>query len=90
MPDVPEGYYLTDAITDYSVNYIEEFEKDDDQPFFMYVAYTAPHWPLHAKPDVIQKYDGRYDAGWEQLKTDRFYATTQDEAISQCAYRSSD
>ncbi len=72
VPNVPEGYYLTDAITDYSVNYIEEFEKDDDQPFFMYVAYTAPHWPLHAKPDVIQKYDGRYDAGWEQLKTDRF------------------
>jgi len=69
---VPDDYYLTDAITDYSVQYIQDFEKSDRNPFFLYVAYTAPHWPLHAKPDVIEKYDGKYDAGWDQLKKDRF------------------
>ena len=72
VADVADDYYLTDAITDYSVQYIEHFEKTDDEPFFMYVAYTAPHWPLHAKPEVIAKYDGKFDAGWDQLKTDRF------------------
>ena len=72
VTDVADDYYLTDAITNYSVKYIEDFDKSDKDPFFLYVAYTAPHWPLHAKPEVIQKYDGQYDAGWDQLKKDRF------------------
>jgi len=72
VKDVVDSFYLTDSITDYSVQYIHSFDKHDADPFFLYVAYTAPHWPLHAKPDVIEKYKGKYDAGWDVLKTSRF------------------
>ena len=72
IKQVPENYYLTDSITDHSIDYIHTFDKNDEAPFFLYVAYTAPHWPLHAKNDVIQKYQGKYDAGWNALKTSRF------------------
>jgi arylsulfatase A-like enzyme len=69
---VSDDFYLTDSITDYSVEYIHSFDQNDEDPFFLYVAYTAPHWPLHAKPDDIEKYKGKYDAGWDVLKTSRF------------------
>ncbi|HIA63731.1 MAG TPA: hypothetical protein EYN93_12715, partial [Planctomycetaceae bacterium] len=72
VKDVPDNFYLTDSITNYSVDYIHSFDKKDEEPFFLYVAYTAPHWPLHAKSDVIKKYKGKYDAGWNELKTSRF------------------
>ncbi|MBT4844858.1 MAG: arylsulfatase, partial [Planctomycetaceae bacterium] len=72
VKDVPDDFYLTDSITDYSIDYIHAFNKNNEKPFFLYVAYTAPHWPLHAKPDVIEKYKGKYDAGWNALKADRF------------------
>ncbi len=69
----PEGdkYYYTDAISEYASSFIEQ-NADGDQPFFLYVAYTAPHWPLHALPEDIAKYQGRYDDGWEQLRFERF------------------
>ena len=71
---VPEGddYYFTDAITDESVRQIREHsEKQSDKPFFQYVAYNAPHWPLHALPEDIAKYKGQYDAGWDQIRLER-------------------
>ena len=71
VPSVPSGYYLTDDITDHSVKYIEDFAKAK-QPFFLYVAYTAPHWPLHARREEIVKYRGRYRGGWEVLRKERF------------------
>jgi arylsulfatase A-like enzyme len=65
----PDGFYYTDAISDTAVQYIEDHIKDNkEDPFFMYVAYTAPHWPLHAKPGDIEKYSGRFDAGWDELR----------------------
>jgi arylsulfatase A-like enzyme len=42
-----------------------------DKPFFEYVAYTAPHWPLHAHDDDIARYRGRFDAGWDRLRQER-------------------
>ena len=42
-----------------------------DQPFFLYLAYTAPHWPLHARPEDIAKYDGVYKKGWDYVRTAR-------------------
>ena len=42
-----------------------------DQPFFLYVAYTAPHWPLHAHDEDIAKYKGRFDKGWDTLREER-------------------
>ena len=56
----PKGtYYYTDAISDHAARYIRE--HDGNEPFFIYVAYTAPHWPMHALPEDIAKYKGKYD-----------------------------
>ena len=71
VKEVPEDYYITDAITDYSVKYIKEMAKKDD-PFFLYIAHCAPHWPLHARKEDIAKYKGVYDGGWENLRKDRY------------------
>ncbi|MED5448515.1 MAG: arylsulfatase [Planctomycetota bacterium] len=69
-PADPDNYYYTDAISDNAAKFITE--HDDDSPFFMYVAYTAAHWPMHAKPVDIAKYKGRYDKGWDVLRDERF------------------
>lgn len=73
-PIEPEGddYFFTDAISDEAVRQIREHaEGKIGQPFFQYVAYTAPHWPLHAHPEDIAKYRGRFDAGWDALRGER-------------------
>lgn len=71
IKQVPKDYYITDAINQKSVEYIKEFTKKSD-PFFMYVAHTAPHWPLHAKPEDIAKYKGKFDMGWDELRKQRY------------------
>ena len=63
--------YSTDFYTDRMIGYLED-SKDSDKPFFGYLAYTAPHWPLHARPEDMVKYTGRYDAGWKALQRERF------------------
>ena len=63
-----EDFYMTDAFSDYAVKYIEENKK---KPFFLYLAYTAPHWPLHALPEDIKKYEGKYMIGWDSLRKRR-------------------
>ena len=69
----PARYYYTDAITDNSIRYVEEHKRDHAAaPFFMYVAYTAAHWPLHALEEDIAKYKGRYDAGYDAIRAARF------------------
>ncbi len=68
--DMSEDYYLTDAITDHAVRCIEE--SSAHTPFFSYVAYTVPHWPLHAFPEDIAKYKGRFDDGWDTLREEKF------------------
>ncbi|MEM6362939.1 MAG: arylsulfatase [Planctomycetota bacterium] len=70
--DAPKdpNYYTTDAFTDYALQFIEE--QQDDRPFFLYLAYTVPHWPLHARQEDIQKYVGKYrDIGWDELRRQR-------------------
>ena len=66
-----DDYYYTDAISENAVKFIAEHDARADRPFFMYVAYTAPHWPMHAKPADIAKYKGRYDAGWDAMRKAR-------------------
>ena len=67
----PKGtYYYTDAISDHAARYIRE--HDGNEPFFIYVAYTAPHWPMHALPEDIAKYKGKYDAGWDAMRRARY------------------
>ena len=65
-----DDFYLTDAISDNAVSMIGEAVARDS-PFFMYVAYTAPHWPLHAYEEDIARYEGQYRGGWEELRTSR-------------------
>ncbi len=65
----PKSYYFTEAISDHAVRYIREAQTD--QPFFMYVAYTAAHWPMQAPEAVIRKYSGKYDQGWESIRRQR-------------------
>ncbi len=65
-----EGFYMTDAFSDNAVNFLDEY-GGGDKPFFLYLAYTAPHWPLHAWPEDIEKYRGKYMAGWDELRSRR-------------------
>lgn len=71
VKDVPEGYYITQALSDRAVNDINEYAKGD-KPFFMYLAYTAPHWPLHALPEDIAKYTDTYKCGWDAIRNARY------------------
>jgi arylsulfatase len=69
----PKHFYYTDAISDHAVRFIREHAREHrEQPFFLYVAYTAAHWPLHAKPADMAKYKGRYDAGFEMIRAARW------------------
>lgn len=68
----PREYYYTDAIADQSVRFLREHRRDHPtQPFLLYAAFTAAHWPLHAKPSDIAKYRGRYDGGYEPTREAR-------------------
>ena len=61
-----EDFYYTDAISDNAVKFIEEHNSDN--PFFLYLPYTAAHWPMHAKPEDIARYKGKFDEGWDVLR----------------------
>ncbi len=63
---------MTDAITDYAVERIEQHAQNKTNPLFLYTAYTAPHWPLHALPEDIAKYENYYSIGWDSLRTLRY------------------
>jgi len=65
-------FYYTDAISDNAVQFMKDHtDAHGADPFFLYVAYTAPHWPLHALEEDIAKYAGRFDAGWDVLRAQR-------------------
>ena len=67
-----EDFYATDDFTDVACEYISDATKADDNPFFLYLAYNAPHWPLNAKWEDYLKYKGKYLDGWEALMKTRF------------------
>ncbi len=61
----PETFYYTDAISDNAVRFLSQHEQESpDKPFFLYVAYTAAHWPMHALEKDIAKYRGKFDDGY--------------------------
>jgi arylsulfatase len=66
-----DDFYYTDEITNHAVRMIED-SASEDAPFFSYVAYTSPHWPLHAHEEDIDKYRGVYDGGWDELREKRY------------------
>jgi arylsulfatase len=65
-----DDFYYTDVISDKACGMIDEAVKQD-KPFFLHVCYTAPHWPLHARPEDIEKYRGTYKKGWDYFRTAR-------------------
>ncbi|MBR9911715.1 MAG: arylsulfatase [Gammaproteobacteria bacterium] len=70
---LPQDFYSTRSYTDKMLQYLEA-GRDEGQPFFAYLAYTAPHWPLQAPRSVIDKYRGRYDQGYDVLRQQRIQA----------------
>jgi arylsulfatase A-like enzyme len=70
VPNDPK-FYDTDEFTNRALQWMDE-TKDDSKPFLLYVAYTAPHWPLQAWPEDIAKYKGVYDKGFEAVRQARY------------------
>ena len=63
-----KGFFYTDAIADHALEFIGMAGK---KPLFLYVAFTAPHYPLHAREETIASYDGVYDVGWDEMRNRR-------------------
>ncbi len=69
----PDDFYTTDAFTDAAIEQLRADHRDaPDQPKFLHITYTAPHYPLHAKAEDIARYRGRYLDGWDQLRQQRY------------------
>lgn len=66
-------FYTTDAFTDHAIRFLSEHHASHPKkPFFLYLAYTAPHWPIHAHDQEIAKYRGKYRMGWDVLRAERY------------------
>lgn len=71
--DTPrQNFYSSEAFANRLIQYLDETRGDGRQPFFAYLAFTAPHWPLHAKDEDIAKYENRYQQGYDALRSERF------------------
>ncbi|RRB01114.1 arylsulfatase [Larkinella rosea] len=66
---VSQPFYTTDAFTDHAISFLQE--QKDQQPFFLYLAFTSPHWPLHALSTDIERFRGKYRQGWDALREQR-------------------
>lgn len=67
-----DGFYTTDAFTDHAIGFVEDAVTNHaQQPFFLYLAYNASHWPLQAPESDVQKYYGKYDQGWQHIRVER-------------------
>ena len=70
LPTPKMPYYTTDAFTDYAIDFIDS--QDDSNPFFLYLAYNAPHWPLQAKAEDVELFKERYlSKGWDEIREER-------------------
>ncbi|HJW42314.1 MAG TPA: arylsulfatase [Rhizomicrobium sp.] len=67
---LPEDFYTSDGFTDKLIEYLD-VRPDDGAPFFAYLAFSAPHWPLQAPDELVAKYRGRYDNGPDALRAER-------------------
>lgn len=65
-----DDFYYTDAINDQTARYIRQADKN--RPLFLYVAHTAPHWPLHAPEETVAKYADTYTVGWDAIRQARY------------------
>jgi len=72
QPSRDSGYYATSAFADRAIGFLEDHKKQHGaKPFFMYLAFISPHFPLHALPDDIDRYRDRYVSGWDALRKER-------------------
>ena len=75
LPPVEKGtdFYATTALADHVIEVLEEHDRDhSDKPFFQYLAFAAPHFPLHAMPEDIEVYRDTYQVGWDAIRAQRF------------------
>ncbi len=70
VKQLPKDFYSSNTYTDYIINYIDA-DTGDDKPFFAFLSFTAPHWPLQAPDEYVSKYKGAYDDGYEVLREQR-------------------
>ncbi len=70
VAELPPDFFSTAFYTDTLIEYLEA-DRDSDRPFFAYLGYTAPHWPLHAPDEWLAQTRGRYDAGWDEIRAQR-------------------
>ncbi len=83
QPAAESGYYATSAIADYAITFLKEHaEKHPEQPFLHYLAFTAPHFPLQALQEDIDRYRDRYLAGWDALREARWKRLTDTGLIN--------
>ncbi len=71
VTEFPAQYYTTDAFTDHAIETVRRFAADK-KPLFLHLCYTAPHYPLHAKPADVSKYVGKFRDGWHAMRRRRF------------------
>ncbi|MBI1372164.1 MAG: sulfatase-like hydrolase/transferase [Phycisphaera sp.] len=73
ITEFPKDFYTTNAFTDHAIETIKRFRSETpDKPFLLHLTYNAPHYPLHALPEDIAKYTGKFMMGWEQMRKDRY------------------
>ncbi len=70
VPEPPADAYLTDLFAEHAAGYVSDLAKEK-KPFFLYTAFNAPHWPIQAPEDDVQKYAKRYAEGWDALREER-------------------
>lgn len=69
----PETFYYTDAIGDNAVLFLDEHRKEHaDKPFFMYMAFTAAHWPMQVPEEEVEPYYRAFDKGWDELRREKY------------------
>jgi arylsulfatase len=76
------GFFYTDSIAAEAAHFIRDASRPVDQPFFLYTAFTAPHWPLHAPKEDVAKYEGVFDEGWDSLRTKRHQRLVEEGVLA--------
>ena len=81
--NVPDDFFMTEAFSDHAVQFVEEAGRDE-RPFFLYMAYIAPHWPLHAREADIARFRAMYrERGWDDCRRQRFIRQREEGLIPQ-------
>lgn len=79
LDDLTDDFYITDTYTDKMLEYLQG--ADEEKPWFAYLPYTAPHWPLQLPDDWLDKYAGQYDIGYDELRVRRFERANELDVI---------